>query len=149
MTERREPSTLESAGVMFGLALVSAGLVALSLWTASGVKQIGPTSFETEFAQPGWGCSALLLVIPIFLAAWRHTRFMALMAAAALIPQFIGAGLVIDRTVAAGWGDGMTGFAWILPLGFTPFFFGAALIGAEVGKAYRRPAVTRFPPPPA
>lgn len=119
-----------------GVLALSAGHVAVTLATASGVTQVGPTSYHTEFGNPEWWIAGFLLAFPVALASRFHPRLTAGFVIAALVPQFALPQLVIQRAIAAGWGDPMLGMGYLYPLLMTPFI---AFPGYLAGRR-RRPS---------
>ncbi len=128
-----------TAVTLVGVLALSAGLAALSLLTASGITQVGPTSYHTEFANPTWWYTGFLLAVPLFVASMRYPRFAVAFVVAALIPQVILPAVVVDRYASSRWGDGLEYFGYLIPILMVPFFAGVATFGALLGRSRRRP----------
>ncbi|MEV4283298.1 hypothetical protein [Actinoplanes xinjiangensis] len=131
MSERRAPSPTEALALMLGILVFSGGLVALALATAKGVTQVGPTSYEAEFSNPVWVWAGMLLVVPVFLAAWRHPDFKGFFALAALIPQYIEPAVEMQRYAAVGFGEGLPALGFLWPIMLTPLVIWAAIRGGS------------------
>jgi hypothetical protein len=125
-----------------GVLAFGAGHVAITLMTASGVTQTGPTSYYTEFGNPEWWMAGFLLAIPVALASWLHPKLTTWFIIAALIPECVLPQLVVQRAVAAGWGDPMLSFGYLYPAFMVPLFIVAGSLGRRSGtRRSTEPAV--------
>lgn len=133
----RRPAT-GAVVTLVGVVALSAGLVALSLLTASGITQVGPTSYHTEFANESWWMAGFLLAVPLFLASMRYPRWTVAFVVAALIPQVILPTVVVERYASTRWGDGLEFLGYLAPVLMVPLFAGLAAAGALLGRHRQR-----------
>ncbi|WP_430782277.1 hypothetical protein [Actinoplanes sp. G11-F43] len=115
--------------------LLSAGLAVAALLAASGVTLVEGDSYHTEFAEPSLVAAGFLLAVPVGWVAARHPRAAFAVFLAALIPQTVLAFATMQRAVDAGWADGMTGFALLMPILMIPLFGFVAVIAAVFPRA--------------
>lgn len=120
------------------LAATSAGLVAMALGTASGVTQVGPTSYETEFANSAWAAAGFLLLVPVGAASWVHPGCTPFFILAAIAPQAALPQLQSDRAIAAGWGDPLPGLGYLTVILMVVLFASAGVAGAIAGIRHRQ-----------
>jgi hypothetical protein len=120
---------------IFAASLV---LATLSLVTARGVVLVDPpSSYETEFADPGWAWAALILAVPIAAVSYRWpgiTTFHAI--AVALLPQIWLAVQYNINAAAAGWTGPFDLLAFVWPMmAFAVYGLAAALVAGITGPA--------------
>jgi hypothetical protein len=127
-----------ATGALVGVLLVSAGLVAASLYTASGITQLDAGSYHTEFANPVFWYCGFLLALPIGWAAWRYPRFAAGFVIAALVPQFVLPAIVVERYRTSGWGDGLEYLGYLFPMLMTTLFIAVAAGGYFLRREVRK-----------
>ncbi|MFI7577450.1 hypothetical protein [Micromonospora sp. NPDC049497] len=136
---QRERSNFVPAGrALLCVLLISTTLVVLALQTASGVTHLEGSSYNTEFAEPTWWLAGFLLFVPVYLASRRYPKLAVVAVIAAVGPQFALPAVVVDRYVEGGWGDGLEGFGYVLPILMTPVFAVAAAAGAAIGWRKQR-----------
>ncbi len=120
---------------VLAVGLAQATLAVLSLATASGVTYLGGSSYETEFAHPGWWWASLLLAVPVGLLSWWRPRIAAPLVLAAAVPQLALAHEVVQRYDESGWSDGLEVLAYVVAVFVVLVLAVAALAGALLGRA--------------
>ncbi|HCT80360.1 MAG TPA: hypothetical protein DGG94_01010 [Micromonosporaceae bacterium] len=118
---------------------MSLTLATLSLVMASGVVLVDPPSgYHTEFADPFWAWSALVLTVPVAVVSYQwpgKTTFYAI--AAALLPQIWLAIQYVVNAAAADWTGPFDLLAFIWPI--TDFIFYGMATALVADVAGRRP----------
>jgi hypothetical protein len=118
------------------IVLVLAGAVdVVALVTASGVTEVAPDDFQTEFVDPIWWNVGWLLVVPVFIGARMFPKIALPLALCAGLPQFVVAYVVVQRYRDSGWSDGLEVLSYVQAAAMAVAFLAAALVGYLVAPS--------------
>lgn len=119
-----------------GTAAVAIAIPVYALADASGVTYLGDSSYDTEFITIAWSWSWLLVLIP-GAAAWFRPLLAWLLGFVVVVPQIVAAAVTVGRYTTSGWGDGLEGLSFLLPIGMTVLVAAQILIATAVRRARR------------
>lgn len=136
ITHSRRAFHVPSWLAVAGAAAVAIAIPVHALVTATGVTYLGDSSYDTEFIALSWSWSWLLVLIP-GVAAWFRPLLAWLLGFVVVVPQIVAAAVTVGRYTTSGWGDGLEGLSFLLPIGMTVLVAAQILIATAV-RRHRR-----------